>query len=91
MSIKSLEDRVGKLEQQSGIEPRIVFLVYHDGLDNAKNLEIFTPEEEAVLEKYKEEMVAAAKPGERPVVVYWTKQKAQELLAQAGNDEQRDN
>ncbi len=82
MSLKNLQDRIEKLERASGGDKPVVFLVvYFIGSDNAGHREILTPEEEAVLQKHKEETVAAAKPGERFVTVSWTKDKAQELLA----------
>ena len=88
MSIQNLQERVAKLERQSGGEPIVLRVVYKETvasdevLGNAKKLEVLSPEEEAVLQKHQEDLVAAAKPGEF-VVVYWTKEKAQELLALA--------
>jgi hypothetical protein len=80
MSIKSLEVRVEKLERQSGGEkPVVVRVVRYEGTDSPENYEVFSPEEESVLQKYEEENITVAKPGEI-VVVYWTKDKAQELL-----------
>jgi hypothetical protein len=91
MSIKSLEDRVGKLERQIGEgKPVVLRVVRYEGTDSPENYEVFSPEEEAVLQKYEEEKITAAKPGEHFITVYWTKQKAQELLIQARNDEKRD-
>jgi hypothetical protein len=78
--IQNLKERVVKLERQSGEDkPVVLRVVYYEGADNAKNLEVLTPEEEAILQKYEEEMIAAAKPG-KFISVYWEKRKAQELL-----------
>jgi hypothetical protein len=70
----SLEKRVADLERQCGKDIPDVFLVVHEG-----PREIFTPEEKAALRQHKEEMIAAAKTGDRFVVVPWTREKAQEL------------
>jgi hypothetical protein len=45
-------------------------------------LETFSHAEEVVLQDYEDRLIAAAKPGEY-VTVFWTKDKAQELLALA--------
>jgi hypothetical protein len=49
---------------------------------NPDGHEYLTPEETAALEDYKEKMTAAAAPGTF-VAIYWTPEKAQELLALA--------
>ncbi|MFA4901753.1 MAG: hypothetical protein WC600_03305 [Desulfobaccales bacterium] len=82
MSLKNLEGRIEKLERASGGDkPVVLLVVILIASDNAGNREILTPEEEVVLQKYKDETVAAAKPGEGFIIVHWTKDKAQELLA----------
>ncbi|MFA4901754.1 MAG: hypothetical protein WC600_03310 [Desulfobaccales bacterium] len=93
MSIKNLEERVAKLEESRSDKIVVIRVVYEvigtseeteDGewSGNAKKLESFSPEEEAVLQQYQEELVAAAKPGEY-VAVFWTRHKLQELMALA--------
>jgi hypothetical protein len=95
-SIQNLQERVAKLEESRGDKVTVLRVVYEvmdtpeemeDGewSGNATKLEVFSPEEEAVLLKYEEEKIAAAKPGEY-VAVFWTKHKAQELLSQAGQN-----
>ncbi len=62
--------------------PSITFIVRYVGLDGPEPL---TPEETAALEAYKEKMVAEVQTG-CLVVVHWTREKAQELLALAGTN-----
>jgi hypothetical protein len=71
----SLEKRVLTLENQVGKDTPDVFLIVHEG-----PREIFTPEEKAALRQHKEQMIAAAKPGDRFVAIFWTREKVQELL-----------
>jgi hypothetical protein len=95
-SIQNLQERVAKLEESRGDKIVVIRVVYEvtetsDELDNGEwsgnvtKLEVFSPEEEAVLQQYQEELVAAAKPGEY-VNVYWTRHKLQELSALVGKD-----
>jgi hypothetical protein len=58
--------------------PPITLIVRTVGPDGPEPL---TPEETAALEAYKERMEAEVQKG-CMVVVYWTREKAQELLAQ---------
>ncbi len=92
-SIQNLQQRVAKLEESRSDKIVVIRVVYEvtdtpeemeDGewSGNVTKLEVFSPEEEAVLLKYEEEKITAAKPGEY-VAVFWTKDKAQELLALA--------
>ena len=90
-SIQNLQERVAKLEEIRGDKVTVLKVVYEvsdppemeDGewSGNATKLEVFSPEEEAILQKYEEETVAAAKPGEI-VAIFWTKHQAQKLLGQ---------
>jgi hypothetical protein len=46
--IQNLKERVVKLERQSGLDSiNVVQVVYFEGTDSAKNLEVLTPEEES--------------------------------------------
>ena len=79
----NLKQRLGKLERKKGMigKPlvfKIIEIVRSDGDGHEAYL---TPEEEAALEEYKEKLIAAAPPGGF-VVIYWTPEKARELLAQ---------
>ncbi len=81
--LKNLENRVATLEKRSGSNAPQVFLVLElVESDDEGHLAVLTPEEEAVLEKYKEEVIAASKPVERFVTVDSTLRKVRGLLNQ---------
>ncbi len=78
-----LKRQLKKLERKKGMigKPlvfKIIEIVRSDGDGQEAYL---TPEEEDALEEYKEKLIAAA-TDRGFVVIYWTPEKARELLAQ---------
>lgn len=74
----NLKGRLKKLEMVRWAgSPPIIFKVQFVGSDGPEPL---TPEETAALEAYKEKMEAGAKNG-GTVIILWSREKAQELIA----------
>jgi hypothetical protein len=79
----NLRWRLEELERKKSMagESPIVLIAKYGSSDGNGNKAYLTSEEEAALEEYKEKMTAAAAPGSI-VAIYWTPEKARELLAQ---------
>ncbi len=82
MSLKNLQDRIEKLETERGMvgDPPILIIkfVFPGGT------EPFTPEESVALDSYRQKVKAEVlAEGEAVKVIFWTREKAQELLALA--------
>jgi hypothetical protein len=80
MSLKSLEDRIERLEKVRGVHhpSRVItiHLIKGDGTE-----ELRTAEEEAALEAYREKLRRDAEGTPSTPLILWTRKQAQELLA----------
>jgi len=85
MSLKNLQDRIGKLENVLGVnQPPIILTVRFINPDG--ETEPLTPEETAALEAYKEQLCREAVGSPDISCVFWTREQAQALIAQKGQD-----
>jgi hypothetical protein len=82
----NLKRRVQKMEKANGVGLPIQIIKLK--FVSPEGPERLAPEEEAALEAYVDKEVASAQEGGM-VMVMWTREKAQELLALSGENAQR--